>query len=88
MTKVFTKPNIPMSNTQSTVHSNPMVIPKSAKSIYKYTGTFVYSEVNSISHDVGMWLFKYEIVKQHENHHSGTCEQESVCRKKFDFIFL
>ncbi len=40
-----------------------------------------------------MQLFKDDIVKQHENHHSGTwgdTEQEScgVCRKQFDFIFL
>ncbi len=56
--------------------------------------TFVYSEVNSICHDFGMLLFKSEIVKQHENHHSGAfggdAEQESggVCRKQFAFIFL
>ncbi len=40
-----------------------------------------------------MWLYKNEIVKQHENHLSdtwGDAEQESgaVCRKQLDFIIV
>ncbi len=70
-----------------------MVIPKSEKNIQKSTGKFVYSKVNSIIQDFGMWLFQYKKVNQHENHHSGTwgdAEQESggVCRKLFFLFFF